>query len=89
MHIVLVAIGKSDMAYLQFSYHLADIYPFWQVYTVLGVGLLIIACMVGCYILFILKITTAVKIKKLDVNLKDSAMIMTIELAKARAAFNE
>ena len=86
---VIVAIGKNDKAYLEFSYNLIDQIPLDLI--VIGVVLIvtILSCIVGCYILFILRTTTAVKIQKIDGKLKDSALIMTVELAKARAAYNE
>ena len=87
--VVIVAIGKNDKAYLEFSYNLIDQIPLDLI--VIGVVLIvtILSCIVGCYILFILRTTTAVKIQKIDGKLKDSALIMTVELAKARAAYNE
>lgn len=37
----------------------------------------------------ILRVTTGVKVKNLNGKLRDSALIMTVELNKARAAYNE
>ena len=45
--------------------------------------------LVGIYILVIIRNTTSVQIKKLESGIKDPSMIMTFELAKSRAAFNE
>jgi len=58
-------------------------------FSVLGAGLAVIALGVGCYIVFILRVTSGVKIQKINGKLRDSALIMTVELSKARAAFNE
>lgn len=49
----------------------------------------IIGCLVGGFILFILKKTTQVKIKKLEGKLKDEAIYMSIEMSKAREAYND
>jgi hypothetical protein len=74
---------------MEFSYALADQYSMPKVYAGLVIGLSMIACIVGCFILFILRTTTAIKIKKIDGRLRDSALVMTIQMAKAEAAFNE
>jgi hypothetical protein len=87
--VVIYAIGTSDQAYLGFTYHLIDIIPTTTLLGALGLGLMIIGCAVGCYILFIIRTTSGVKIRKVEGKLKDSATIMTIEMSRARAAFNE
>ena len=84
-----MAIGKNDKAYLEFTYHLVDMISLDVILAGLALSALVLSCGVGCYILFILRTTTAVKIQKIDGKLKDSALIMTIEMAKARAAYNE
>mgnify|MGYP000082165593 FL=1 len=86
---MIYAIGTSDQAYLGFTYHLIDIIPTTTLLGALGLGLMIIGCAVGCYILFIIRTTSRVKIRKVEGKLKDSATIMTIEMSRARAAFNE
>jgi len=61
----------------------------FQLLGVVVTGLMVIACLVGCYIVGVLRVTTRAKIQKVNNKLKDSALIMTIEMSKARAAFNE
>ena len=60
--VVIIAVGKNEKAYLEFTYHLKDIYSLDFIMTALGIAAMTLACCVGCYILFILRTTTAVKI---------------------------
>jgi uncharacterized iron-regulated membrane protein len=60
----------------------------WAILASLFGCMLVIAMVVSCYILFILRTTSNVKVRKLNRYLKDPAIIMTVEIAKARAAFN-
>lgn len=87
--VVISVVGLNNMAYIQFTYHLVDYVNTITTFSVLGAGLAVIALGVGCYIVFILRVTSGVKIQKINGKLRDSALIMTVELSKARAAFNE
>lgn len=86
---MIVAIGQSDEAYLQFTYSLSDKYPIWQLISAMCLALVVIGFIVGCYILVLQRLTSSAKMKKLNSGLRDPAMIMTVELSKARSAFNE
>jgi hypothetical protein len=52
-------------------------------------ALALLSCIIGCFILFVLKKTTAVKITKAALKLKDAALVMSIEMNKAETAHKE
>jgi hypothetical protein len=49
-------------------------------------ALLILSLIVGCFVLFILKQTTRLKINKAAPKFRDAAIVMSIETSKAQAA---
>ena len=52
-------------------------------------AIFILASLVGCFILFILSKSTNVKLANSENKIKDHAIIISIEMNKARSAFNE
>ena len=88
-HIWIVAVGKDTKAYLQFTYSTVDLYPISTSLSVVIGGIFILASSVGCLILFILTKSTDAKLNTSENQVKEHGVIISIEMNKARAAFNE
>jgi hypothetical protein len=84
-----VAIGTDDKAYLQFTYGTVDYYPLFTSASIVAGGVFVLACSVGCLILFILSKSTTAKLETSENQVKENGVIISIEMNKARAAFNE
>ena len=88
-HVWIITVGNKEDAYLQFSFGTVDIYSFTLSGSVICAGVFLISSIVGCFILFILSKSTEVKLSNSENKIKDHAIIISIEMNKARAAFNE
>ena len=51
-----------------------------------GAGGVLLSCIIACFIGFVLQKTTSVKISRAANKLKDSALVMSIEMNKAETA---
>ena len=49
-------------------------------------AIVVLSCLIACFIEFILQKTTSVKITKAAAKLKDAALVMSIEMNKAEEA---
>ena len=87
--VFVVAIGNSDQAYFEFSYSTVQT-NFWaQAAFVAFSSVLCLSCAITFFIQFILAKTTQTKITKAVNKVKDSALVMNIEMNKAKFAHGE
>ena len=86
---MVVAVGTGYQAYFEFSY--ASIQTeFWaQAAFVAFSSVICLACIITFFIQFILAKTTQTKITKAVNKVKDSALVMSIEMNKAKFAHVE
>jgi hypothetical protein len=88
-HVWIVAIGTDSKAYLQFTYSTVDYYPLSTTSSAVAGAVFILASSVGCLILFVLTKSTDAKLGSSENQVKENGVIISIEMNKARAAFNE
>lgn len=88
-HIQIIVIAKSDYAYLHMQYALDDLFSGQLFWAGLASAILVLGCSVGCFIQFVLKKTTLGRLNKTNAKLKDYSLNMTIEMNKAKTAFDE
>ena len=88
-HVHIIAVGKTDQAYLQFSYNSVNFISTYNLTLAVCTSVFLVSCFVACFILVILQKASNVKLDKAENKVKNSAVIMSIQMAKARAAFNE
>jgi uncharacterized membrane protein len=85
-HVFIVAVGTSDKAYFEFSYKVVQT-TFWKQFFIMSVAAaIVLSCLIACFIGFVLQKTTSVKISRAAAKLKDSAIVMSIEMNKAETA---
>ena len=68
------------------TYQIYDVYSANLIFTAFSFAVFILSMLVGCFVLFILKQTTKVKINKAAPKFRDAAIVMSIETSKAQAA---
>ena len=86
---MIVAIGTGQQAYFEFSYSTMQT-DFWaQAAFVAFASVLCLSCAITFFIQFILAKTTQTKISKAVNKVKDSALVMSIEMNKAKFAHAE
>ena len=63
-HVFIIAVGKDDTAYFEFSYKVVFT-TFWGQFVVMtAAGAVVLSCIIACFIGFVLQKTTTVKINK-------------------------
>jgi len=48
-HIIIIALGKSDNAYLEYTYQLQNYLDLTTIYASLIVGFVVLVCCAGCF----------------------------------------
>jgi len=87
-HVVVVAKAVSDQAYLLFSYQLEDYLSLKYVGGVFAAYMTLISCMVGCFVLFVLKKTTQIRLGRARAKIVEASLSMAIQMSKAQAAYD-
>ena len=67
-------------------YELYDRFSSNLIFVTFSMGLLILSLLVGCFVLFILKQTTRMKLSKAAPKFRDAAISISIETSKAAAS---
>ena len=84
--VFVVGVWVKDKTNFEFSYGMQDT-TFWGYFPqIFFGGLVVILCLIGIFIQFIISRTTQSKLAKAVAKIKDSALVISIEMNKAKAA---
>ena len=82
-HIIIIALGKNDNAYLELTYQLQNYLDLTTIYASLIVGFIVLVCCAGCFQLVVLMRTANANVQRSFRKLMNAGTYISVELSKA------